>query len=98
MKLISKTTGAPLRVGDVVATYRGERVTLAGYSAPTDPGLTGRVYVQAPGGTVIEISPVVIDAVFVPGRNTDNAGRSVMRYKCPRCGDMENLEVELPSW
>jgi hypothetical protein len=21
-----------------------------------------------------------------------------MRYKCPRCGDMENLEVELPNY
>lgn len=44
--LVDEKTGAPIAIGDVVKTFRGEKVRVTGFKAPTHSGSTGRVYVQ----------------------------------------------------
>lgn len=44
--LVDEKTGAPIAIGDVVETFRGEKVRVTGFKAPTHSGSTGRVYVQ----------------------------------------------------
>jgi hypothetical protein len=63
MRLYDKTTGAEIKVGDIVETFRGERVELLGFRAPTHEGSTGRVDVQVVGTQIrSEYFPSVINA------------------------------------
>lgn len=62
--LVHEKTGAEIRVGDTVETFRGEscKVTLL---RPTE-GQNGRVYVRLPGDSFdSEFFPGVIGAKFV---------------------------------
>jgi len=44
--LRSMTTGEPVRIGDIVKTFRGEPCTISGGRAPHKPASTGRVWVE----------------------------------------------------
>jgi len=44
--LRSMTTGEPVRIGDIVKTFRGETCTISGGRAPHKPASTGRVWVE----------------------------------------------------
>lgn len=66
MKLVYTDTGAPVRVGDQVQTFRGERATLLMITEPHKPASTGRVYIQfADGGASREFFPSVIGADWI---------------------------------
>ncbi len=66
MKLISDVTGAELKVGQRVKTFRDEWGTLMDFRVPSDPGSSGRVYVQMDNSKYqSEFFPSVIDARIV---------------------------------
>jgi hypothetical protein len=66
MKLISDVTGAELKVGERVKTFRDEWGTLTGFRAPSHEGSTGRVWVQMDNrGYQSEFFPSVIDVRIV---------------------------------
>ena len=45
-KLVSNKTGAEIKVGDTVTTFRGEPHILMSFDHGTTPSSTGRVYVS----------------------------------------------------
>jgi len=68
MKLVNKTTGVEINVGDTVKTFRGESVTVTGMTVPHTEASTGRVYVKHSSGVTSSFFPGVIDAKFVEVR------------------------------
>ena len=65
-KLINRTTGEELVIGQQVTTGRGEVYTLKGFRIPHKPASTGRVYVKKEGAQYSdEFFPNVIDAEIV---------------------------------
>ena len=67
MQLVYELTHEPVRIGDVVKTFRGDSVVVAGIVEPHKPSSTGRVYVKPHDGTGCgqEFFPSVINAVWV---------------------------------
>ncbi len=67
MILINMETEEPLRVGDIVTTFRGERMSLTGWREPHKPGSTGKIYVKGFDDNDYEAMfyPGVIGAKFV---------------------------------
>ena len=51
MKLINKTTGKELQIGDEVETFRGEPVRVTYFRPPHKPGSSGKVSVEFIGKT-----------------------------------------------
>ena len=64
-KLISDADGSEIGVGDQVTTFRGEKGKVAGWTAPTHPGSSGRVSVEFADGHSMEYFPSVINAHIV---------------------------------
>lgn len=44
--LVNEKTGAVIKIGDTVTTFRGEKATLINWTAPSHEGSTGRVYIK----------------------------------------------------
>jgi hypothetical protein len=66
MRLIYTKTGEPVRLGDHVETFRGERAILLGMSEPHKPSSTGRVYIQLEESKASrEFFPSVIGADWI---------------------------------
>jgi hypothetical protein len=66
LRLVNTSTGKPLKLGDAVETFRGERAILLGIAEPHKPASTGRVYIQFDGTTYArEFFPSVIGAEWV---------------------------------
>ncbi len=60
MRLIHKSTGKEVQIGDAVTSFRGEAATVSYVSKPHSPASTGRVGVD--GG---EFFPSVFDLEWV---------------------------------
>lgn len=66
MRLIYTETGTEVKVGDLVETSKGVRVTVAIVEKPHKPSSTGRVHVQAVNATFGQsFFPSVIGAEWV---------------------------------
>lgn len=65
-RILVRANGSPLKVGDLVTTFRGEIGVLTGWREPAHSGSTGRVYVSDVGSEYHEYAhewfPSVIDA------------------------------------
>jgi len=46
VKLVREKDGAEVKVGDELATFRGEACKLVAVQEPHKPGSTGRIYVE----------------------------------------------------
>jgi hypothetical protein len=64
MTLVDKETRKPLKQGQEVTTFRGDKGTLTGWRAPDNAGSSGRVWVDR-GQGVQEYFPSVIGAEFI---------------------------------
>lgn len=49
MRLIHKSSGETVEVGDVVTTFRGESAIVTGRERPRSPASAGRIYIQQDG-------------------------------------------------
>lgn len=68
MVLVYSSTGEPVRVGDIVKTFRSDVVQVEGIREPQHEGSTGRVWVRSLyNSTKREYFPGVIDAKWVEG-------------------------------
>lgn len=65
MRLVYKTSGNEVKIGDICILHDGEVVTVSGIYKPHKPSSTGRVYVTFPDDTGVEYFPVVIDASWI---------------------------------
>jgi hypothetical protein len=67
MKLVNQKTGAPVKTGDIVADFRGERWVLEGGREPHKPSSSGFVWVRSIDGRGLsrEFYPSVIGAAWV---------------------------------
>jgi hypothetical protein len=62
--LIDEATGKPVRVGQRVTDFRGERWTVTGWTEPAHAGSTGRVHVKQ-GQTEMSYYPSVFNLSFM---------------------------------
>lgn len=60
MKLVYKDTGVPVKVGDIVTDFRGDKDVVTGWASPRNSNSTGRIYVT--GG---EFYPSVFGCVWI---------------------------------
>ena len=66
MKLVYTDTGAPVKLGDQVQTFRGERAIVLGIAEPHKPASTGRVFIQFEDSKASrEFFPSVIGADWI---------------------------------
>lgn len=66
MVLVYNSTGEPVKVGDIVKTFRDDVVQVESIREPHHAGSTGRVYVRSlDHSTLREYFPGVIDAKWV---------------------------------
>lgn len=64
-KLINEKTGLEIKIGEMVETFRGERVELISFQAGRHAGSTGRVVVALSPSCEAEYYPGVIGAKIV---------------------------------
>lgn len=60
--LVDEQTGKAITVGQTVQTFRGEPVTVRGWTAPRHAGGTGRVLLEEADGSQHEYFPSVVGA------------------------------------
>jgi hypothetical protein len=63
-RLIYIATGADVKVGDTVKSFRGEPAVVTGWAPPTHGGSSGRIYVTQEGGWRGSFFPTVYGARF----------------------------------
>lgn len=65
-KLVTKTDGSPVNVGDILTCFRGDLYIYDGGRPPQHDGSTGRIYVrQGDGKFVSEYFPSVCGLMWV---------------------------------
>lgn len=90
--LLVSEYGLPLHAGDLVVTFRGEKMRLVGWDIPHKPDSTGRVYIQHLERDPSELTtwlayfPGVINAKFVVPGTSD---------QCEKHPTMGGIEVRL---
>lgn len=62
--VLHNKAGIPVKIGDKVADFRGEKATVTGWTAPRHSGSTGRIHVKCKGH-IHEYYPSVYDCQFV---------------------------------
>ena len=65
MKLVYKATGNEVKVGDVVETSKGDKVTVKYFAEPHKPSSSGKVYVEHENGFGMEYFVSVIGAEWI---------------------------------
>lgn len=69
--LVYRSTGIPVKVGDVVDTFRGEQSVVEGWREPLTPESTGRVLIRLGSSQPFPYYPSVIDAEWRDGGDDD---------------------------
>jgi len=65
MQLIYDITKQPVKIGDLVQTFRGEIVEVLSFNKPHKPSASGRVYVKDKDGAKFESYVTVIGATWI---------------------------------
>ena len=64
MMLINNKTNSPVKVGDEIITFRGDKAIVTGWASPHHGGSSGRIYVKI-GEREQEFFPGVVNCDWI---------------------------------
>jgi hypothetical protein len=94
-KLIDEKTGAEIKSGDPVTTFRGEKYELTDFAPPKHSASTGRVYLEDENGNTVEFYPGVINAKIVDTRPPKYTVQIITDGKPPWGGENETVGIKI---
>jgi hypothetical protein len=93
-KLIDNKTGAEIKSGDKVTTFRGETYELRDFAPPKHSASTGRIYLADDDGNISEFYPGVIDAKIIDTRPPKYTVQTITDGKPPWGGENETIGIK----
>lgn len=88
--LVYEDSGLPVKIGDIVTDFRGDKWPLVGIEPPKHSGSTGRVHLRASDGFITTFYPSVIGAKWIDrksifkvikgGKGNSNPNKGVLIY------------------